>query len=248
MKTIVMSAVCAFVLFVACNKKDPQAEEPAVTTEKEELVSSCGKEFVTDKPVKVGETGILLPIGTKFCISSDNLEVRLELPLGFAFLSRDKSAIERTLPVYGTYACYCSTMGSACNVFYADGMGFGCFQSSCMGSCTGKFTYKGYSLDRVINLADKSSFFQSVDIQQEIKLLTKDVSPLEAYGKFSIMGVPFFLVQDEKAFLEKAICDCEGTQACKLKVITLPVLDSETIARKIYYCDGSCGGCELTIH
>lgn len=247
MKQIVMSALCALVLF-ACNKKEPQAVEKTVAVAKQDLPVECGKEIIADKSVKVGETGIKLPAGSKFCITKDNLEVRVELPSGFAFLSRDQNAMERTLPVYGTYACYCSGQGSACNVFYADGMGFGCLQSSCTGSCTGKFTYKGYSLDRVINLAEKAEFFNGSDIQQEIQSLTKDVSPFEAYGKFSVRGIPFYLVQDEKAFLAKASCDCEGTQACKLKTVSLPLAKAETISKKIYYCEGACNGCELTVN
>lgn len=248
MKTIVMSAIVGLVLCVSCNKKEPQAVQRNVEPAKAVLPVECGKEIIADKPVKVGETGMLLPVGTKLCITTDNLEVRVELPQGFAFLSKDLNTTERTLPYFGTYACYCSGAGSACNVFYGDGLGFGCLQSSCTGSCTGKFTYKGYSVERVINLADKTEFFHAADIQQEIRLLTKDVSPLEAYGKFSVMGIPFYLVQDEKAFLAKATCDCEGTQACKLKTISLPLAKGETISKKIYYCEGACNGCELTVN
>jgi hypothetical protein len=248
MKTIVMSALCAMIVLMACNKKEPQPLEKSSPVVKQELPVECGKEIITNKPVKVGETGMILPVGSKLCITTDNLEVRVELPKGFAFLSSDVNASERTLPYFGTYACYCSGAGSACNVFYGDGLGFGCLQSGCTGACTGKFTYKGYSVDRVINLADKTEFFTATDIQQEIRSLTKDVSPLEAYGKFSVMGIYFWLVQDEKTFLAKASCDCEGTQACKLKTISLPLLKGETTAKKIYYCEGGCNGCELTVN
>ena len=248
MKTIVMSALCAMIVLMACNKKEPQPVEKSNPVVRQELPVECGKEIIADKPVKVGETGMILPVGTKLCITTDNLEVRVELPQGFAFLSNDLNTTERALPYFGTYACYCSGAGSACNVFYGDGLGFGCLQSSCTGSCTGKFTYKGYSVERVINLADKAEFFNAADIQQEIHLLTKDVSPLEAYGKFSVMGIPFYLVQDERAFLAKATCDCEGTQACKLKTISQPLAKGETISKKIYYCEGACNGCELTVN
>lgn len=248
MKRVICASVLSALLFVACNKKEPQAvERVAAGAAAVVKTIGCGKQIVADKPVKAGETGIILPIGTKLCITEDQLEVRVELPAGYAFLSKENVATERTLPYFGTYACYCSAAGSACQVFYADGMGFGCLQSSCSGSCTGKFTYKGYSVDRVINLADKSEFFKATDVQNQIRLITKDVSPLEAYGKFSVMGISFFLVQDEKAFLAKASCDCEGTQACKLRTISLPLLKGETTEKKIYYCDGGCNGCELTV-
>ncbi len=234
----------AAILF-ACNKKEPVSAAGAAS--RVAVAAACEKQVVADKPVKVGETGLMLPVGTKICITDDQMEVRVELPNGFAFLSRDdQNVTEKTLPVYATYSCGCSASGSACNVFYIDGMGFGCLQSSCSGSCTGRFTYKGYSVDRVINLADKSSFFNDPSIQKQVEEITKDVSPLEAYGKFSVMGISFYLVQDEKVFLEKAACDCEGTQACKLRTISLP-FKSGTQGKKIYFCEGGCNGCELTV-
>lgn len=247
MKRVICASVVSALLFVACNKKEPQPSERTATGAPEVRTVVCGKEIVADKPVQAGETGVMLPAGTKICISSDQLEVRVELPAGFAFLSTDQSVSEKLLPIYATYTCACSAAGSACNVFYAEGMGFGCLQSSCAGSCTGKFTYKGYEINRVINLADKSGFFADPAVQSEIRRITVNVSPLEAYGKFSVMGISFFLVQNEKTFLAKASCDCEGTQACKLKTISLPLLKGETETKKIYFCEGGCNGCELTI-
>lgn len=244
MKTIVMSAISALVLFVACNKKEPQVSERTVGGANQELPAECGKEIIADKPVKVGETGIMLPVGSKVCITANNLEVRVELPEGFAFLSKDENAMERTLPYFGTYACYCSGQGSACNVFYADGLGFGCLQSSCTGSCTGKFTYKGYSLDRVVPTSSKEEFFAVPEVQAAIAKISSD----EAYSKQSVYGVSFYLVNNEKLFLSKATCDCEGTQACKLKTISLPLLKGENIGKKIYFCEGPCNGCELTVN
>lgn len=248
MKRMICVCLLSSLFFVACKKKEqPEAEvgKVAVVTAK---MATCGKEIVTDKAVKAGETGIILPVGTKLCFTTDNLEVHVELPKGYAFLSKEMPFTEKALPVFATYACYCSVVNSACQVFYAEGLGFGCLQSSCTGSCTGKFTYKGYSVDRLINLADKEAFFSSPEVQDMIRVITKDVSTLEAYGKFSVIGVSFFLVQDENAFLEKASCDCEGTQACKLKVVNLPLRRGETTAQKIYFCEGGCNGCELTIN
>jgi hypothetical protein len=248
MKRMICVCLLSALLFVACKKKEQPVAELGKSVSEAAKMATCGREIVTDKPVKAGETGIILPVGTKLCITTDNLEVRVELPNGYAFLSKEMSMTERALPVFATYACYCSVVNNACQVFYAEGLGFGCLQSSCTGACTGKFTYKGYSVDRVINLADKTSFFSLAVIQEEIRNITKDVSPLEAYGKFSVLGVSFFFVQDEKIFLEKATCDCEGTQACKLKVVNLPSRSGEETAKKIYFCEGGCNGCELTIN
>lgn len=242
MKTM-MLGLLSVVLF-ACNKKDPVAVAAQTARTATDVI--CEKQIVSEKPVKVGETGLMLPVGTKICMTNDQMEVRVELPAGYAFLAKDQSATERTLPVYATYSCGCSASGSACNVFYIDGMGFGCLQSSCSGSCTGRFVYKGYSVDRVMNMADKAAFFNDPAIQKQVEEMTKDVSPLEAYGKFSVMGISFYLVQDEKVFLTKASCDCEGTQACKLRTISLP-FKAGTQGKKIYFCEGGCNGCELTV-
>lgn len=243
MKTTVMSALCAIIFFVACNKKEPQPVTKPATLTPTELPAECGTEIITDKPVKAGETGIMLPAGTKLCLTKDNLEIRVELPDGYAFLSKSVDAEERTLPVYATYACYCSGVGSACNVFYADGLGFGCLQSSCTGSCTGKFTYKGYTVDRVVPTSSKEEFFNMPEVQQEIALMSSS----EPYSKQLVYGVPFYLVNDEKLFLSNASCDCEGTKACTLKTVSLPELKGGTAKIKIYFCEGPCNGCELTV-
>lgn len=244
MKSRFVLSFSAIVLFVACNKKEPMPVEKNTTPVVVVDPAECGTEIIADKVVKAGETGIVLPVGTKLCITNDNMEVRVELPQGFAFLSKNENAVERTLPVFATYACYCSGGGSACNVFYADGMGFGCLQSSCTGSCTGKFTYKGYSVDRVVSTVSKDEFFSQPEVQSAIAKISSD----EAYSKQSVYGVSFYLVNNEKMFLSKASCDCEGTAACKLKVISLPLLKGATVAKKIYFCEGGCNGCELTVN
>jgi hypothetical protein len=227
-----MKCVCACMfgmLLFACNKKEPaMAERVGVAATNMAVDPECAKEIITKAQVKVGETGIVLPVGSKLCFSKDNLEIRVELPTGYNFLSN------KTLPVYGTYACYCSA-SSACQVFYAEGLGFGCLQSSCSGSCTGKFTYHGYSVDRII--AGKSDFFNLPEVQKEIAAM----QTTEAWSKQSVYGVSFFIVNDEKKFMAAgATCNCEGTQACKLKTINM-------LGKKIYFCEGACNGCELTV-
>lgn len=229
MKKRISACVFGALLFMACNKKTETGGVVKAAAEVAKMaVPACAKEIITEKPVKVGETGIVLPAGTKLCFSQDNLEIKVELPAGYNFWAN------KTLPIYATYSCSCSASGSACQVFYADGLGFGCLQSSCTGSCTGKFTYKGYSVDRVI--AGKTDFFNLPEVQKEIAAMES----ADAWSRQSVYGVSFFIVNDEAKFLAAAKCDCEGTQACKLKTINI-------LFKKIYFCEGPCNGCELTV-
>ncbi len=228
-----MKRICACVLsvmlFMACNKK---AEERAAVTAETAMKMAppkCVKEIIIEKPVKVGETGIVLPVGTKLCFSSDELEIRVELPFGYNFWAN------KTLPIFATYSCNCSASGTACKVFYMEGQGFGCLQSSCSGSCTGKFSYLGYTVDRLIS--GKSDFFSMPEVQKEIA----KIKAAGAYSRHEVFGVSFFLVNDEVEFAAAASCNCEGTQACKLKKIKIPFVPV------IYFCEGSCNGCELTV-
>lgn len=244
MKKRISACVLGALLFMACNKKSETSGAAKASAEVVKMETPvCAKEIVTDQPVKVGETGIVLPEQTKLCFTADNLEIRVELPAGFSFVTRQGVTMDKALPIYATYSCSCSQSGSACQVFYADGLGFGCLQSTCSGSCTGRFTYKGYSVDRVAFMGEKEKFFALPEVLE----LAAGVSPVQPYQEFSLYGVKFSVVNDEKAFLAKASCDCEGTQACKLKTITLPLLRGETAGRKIYYCEGGCNGCELTV-
>jgi hypothetical protein len=243
-KTRLVWSFLAIIGLAACNKKEPAASaEKLGQASSNAMISECWKEIITDKPVKAGETGIVIPAGSKLCITKDNSEVRVELPEGYAFLS---SGENKTLPVYATYTCGCSQLGSHCNVFYAEGMGFGCLQSSCTGSCTGKFTYGGYSVDKVVPTSDKMFFFSLPEVSKEIiKLCDADGSNSD-YVKESVYGVQFYLVRNETLFKTKASCDCEGTQACKLKTLGLKSANSSA-EMKIYFCDGPCNGCELTV-
>ena len=234
MKKVFMVSFVALVVF-ACNKKEPVAAEKIGEAAKMVADPGCSKEIITDKPVKAGETGIVLPVGTKLCFTTDNLEIRVTLPAGYTFITKGDAG--KPLPAYATYTCNCSVVNSHCQVFYAEGMGFGCLQSSCSGACTGKFTYAGYTVDKVVSTIDKTEFFNLPEVKAEISKIKFD----GPYSKQSVFGVSFYLVNDEKLFLPKATCDCQGTLACKLKTITLPFLP------KIYVCEGGCNGCELTV-
>src|SRR5690242_7949412 len=128
----VMFGLLTVVLF-ACNKKEPENAGKVMAEAAKMAPPVCGKEIITASPVKVGETGIILPVGTRLCFSKDELEIKVELPAGYNFWSN------KTLPTFATYSCNCSASGTACKVFYMEGQGFGCLQSSCSGSCTGKF-------------------------------------------------------------------------------------------------------------
>ncbi len=239
MKTSVIVGIVLFLALTSCKKsKQPEEVKDAPATAAR---TTCSKEIISEQPVKAGETGILLPAGTKLCVKSDKLSIDVELPKGYGFVTPDVN--EKTLPVFATYACYCSVAGSACQVFYADEAGFGCLHSSCPGSCTGQFTYHGYSISRVVELSDKSSILSLPQVQEYIAAIQSN----EPWSRHTVYGIDFYLVNDEAAFLAGASCDCEGTAACKLKVINLPFKVGEGIAKKIYYCDGGCNGCELTV-
>ena len=243
MKKVMSACVCAMFLF-ACNKKSETGAAVRAGAAAVVAGTECGKEIVTDQPVKVGETGMMLPAKSKLCFTTDNLEIRVELPAGFSFVSKEGVSSERLLPIYATYSCSCSQSGSACQVFYADGLGFGCLQSSCSGSCTGRFTYKGYSVDRVAYNGSTDEFFAMAEVQKAIAA----VESSESYRAFNMYGMKFAVVNNEKEFLAKASCNCEGTQACKLKVVSLPVLKQGIETKiKIYFCEGGCNGCELTV-
>jgi hypothetical protein len=235
------------VLAAACNKKESATTVERTANAASNLMSSdCAKEIVTDKPVMAGETGIVIPAGAKLCLTKDNSTVRVELPKGYAFITAGEN---KTLPVYATYTCICSatSLGSHCLVFYADGMGFGCLQSSCSGSCTGKFTYGGYSIDKIVSTADRDKFFSLPEVQDLILKNCADDTTNADWIKESVYGVPFYFVRNEKLFLAIASCNCDGTQACKLKMLGLKSPGSDTNV-KIYFCDGGCNGCELTVN
>ena len=261
MKTKVMSALLLLVL-AACDKKEPAVSgSRSGSNPVPEPPGGCKEWVVADQPVRVNETDMYLPAGTKMCLSPDELEMRVELPEGFSFYT--PGVANKTLPYYeSTYTCLCSREGSPCTVFYASGMGFGCLQSSCSGSCTGKFTYMGYSLDKVFHTGDKAAFLGDPEMQALItkdylpsfKTVAKNVRPENlVYVKQELLGVVFYVLQERNTLskslapekvlpYEQAMCDCGGTKACTLKTITLGKGGMD-----IYFCQGKCNGCELTV-
>lgn len=82
---------------------------------------------------------ILLPKGTKWKFTDQSHgEVEFKLPEGYSFLLYNGQTNElKVSPVGGGYSCTCSGKNS-CTTFYNEDLGYGCLQSSCTGSCTGK--------------------------------------------------------------------------------------------------------------
>lgn len=140
------------------------------------LMASCAKqekvpeedvtipgEVVSKTPVKVGETGIVLPAGSRISVSGDGYTIEAALPEGYAYLAAppDTPGNQPTLAAMAaeegdkaTYKCACSG-SNACKVFYQEEAGgFGCLHSSCRGDCTGSFTKKEAQVSGVISLRD----------------------------------------------------------------------------------------------
>jgi hypothetical protein len=262
MKMRVFLSMCVMVLFAACGKKEakPTVTEQARIIEKS---GECGQEAITKKPVKVGETGIALPDGSRLCITKDKLEARVELPAGYTFITATDDGKSR--PPYATYSCTCSESKNNCQVFYAEEMGFGCLQNSCSGSCTGKFTIQGVGVNRIVSTTNKLDFFSLPEVQKSIwEKCGTIVFPLAGsnpqdlvYLKQQAFGISYYLLVNKndippslanaEVLSSKASCKCKDTKFCKLMTVDLPMLKGQTSKIKIYLCDGSCNGCELTV-
>lgn len=261
-------SVCFFaiVLFAACNKKEPAAVKKAPEPVKQKRV------IVTEKPVRAGETDFMLPVGTTLTFAEDGYSIEVKLPDTYSFVDAGTGVTTNSVqPVpIATYYCKCSSAGSSCQVMYADGGGFGCLHSSCSGTCTGDFIYKGYSMNRIVALPDgpKHDFFASPVVQEKIAAqFALCVNPSVAakggdmvYVKQSLYGVSYYFLVNSASLrydviLEvvpygKASCDCEGGSktSCTLKTIGYAMDKGGVITNKIYYCDGPCGdGCQLTV-
>lgn len=246
MKRAVMSAMCAIILLMACNKKEPQRVEKNVSLSSADLPEDCAQQIILAKAMKISGSEMLLPVATKICIADDASEITIVLPKNYSFVA--EGIPSRAAPVlFATYHCLCSG-GGACQVMFADDLGFGCLHSSCTGGCTGQFTYKGYSVNRVINLlASKDEIFSIPEMQQAVAAIYQQESPSVSYSKQTLYGISFYIVRDEELFLSEASCDCEGTKACTLKVKDVQS-KTDSSYFKIYYCDGPCNGCELTVN
>lgn len=264
-KMRMMMALLLLVAAAACDKGKNSRVMSEQSTNTERTAVSCGREVIAKVPLKAGETGIWLPIGTKICIAQDETTVSVLLPDGYTFLANAPGG--KTLPVpFSTYTCECARSGSFCKVFFAEGLGFGCLQYSCSGSCTGKFTYMGYSVDKVLPTTDKELFLSDVDVQMQIRKNYRDILNTQesmagrgepVYVKQEVAGVSYYLLMDRSSIAAsvpeamilppRAVCECEGTKECKLRTVSLRATSPDEKAIDIYFCDGRCNGCELTV-
>ena len=245
MKTIVMCVLCAIIVSTGCIKKEPTATAKTLSTPANALreeTAACEKEIILARPLLLKESGIELPIATTICLEKDSAVIAIKLPKGYSFTVKDAPLLSRPLPVtVATYHCLCSGGGN-CTATYIDDLGFGCIHSSCTGGCTGQFTYKGYSVDRVINLREgKEKFFTDPGIQQDI--LQQYSLAANKKARQDIYGISYYF-----QLPGKASCDCEGTKACTLKVSGIAENKFTATSLKIYYCDGPCNNCELTVN
>jgi len=268
-----MNRMCAcffaIVLFAACNKKEPAAAEKKVAEPVPVPVKP--KVIVTDKQVRAGETDFMLPAGTTLTFAEDGYSIEVKLPDAYSFVDAGSGVTTNSVqPVpIATYYCKCSSAGSSCKVMYADAGGFGCLHSSCSGTCTGDFIYKGYSMNRVVTLPDgpKFDFFNDSAVQEKIAAqFALCVNPSVTakngdmvYVKQTLYGVSYYFLLNsarlrDDVILEvipygKASCACEGGSkySCTLKTIVYTLEKGGMVPNKIYYCDGPCGdGCELS--
>jgi len=237
MKMNVLNLLCFVILLAGCKKKEPPASNVEVIAAAPIVLDTgCGSEILADKAIKVSGTDLELPVGTKFCVAKDHSAIQVELPAGYSF--GGDGIVSKAAPVlFATYTCNCSGGGN-CQVVYSDDLGFGCMHNNCTGNCTGYFTYKGYSLNRLMNLNEsKEKLLSDPDVRKEIA--ENYARSVDKTVKQHIYGLSYYF-----ELPPKASCDCGGTKACTLKVLGIR---QDSLQFKIYYCEGTCNNCELTI-
>ncbi len=282
-QTIYLTLALSFFLF-SCgkNKTDRNYE-----TSKENVLVKTEQGFVSRVPVKAGETGILLPRGTRITVAKDASAIRVELPKGYSFLATSPES--RTLPVsnIGTYKCVCSASdGTACQVFYQeDAGGFGCLHKSCTGSCTGSLTANSYKIVGVINLLqdqpearkdnvfEKASlseggmevFFSRSDVQAKIKvqydilykhLALPDFTSIEksrayVYVTVRLYGVSFYILAPAQVKQLRGIEIIETSASCECTNTAGGTCIKKSwgfLGYRVYWCEGGCNGCALTVN
>lgn len=182
MKTFkLIFALLFLTLIIGCNNDN----EISLDENQENLTHS--KTLI--EPTLIGNE-ILLPEGTQWRFTDESHgEVDFTLPEGFEFLLFNERTNELKIsPIGGGYSCTCSG-DKSCTTFYNKDLGYGCLQSSCTGSCTGKnsklsseFTVEGIlytannSIDAVapnhkasLSNKGKELLFETERFQEEIK-------------------------------------------------------------------------------
>ena len=179
-----MMIVAAMCILFSCTKKEKGMDITGDPTN-----DTFKQVDVLKYPLKVPNSDITLPIGTKVFINDSNSEIQVELPEGHSFFSDTKAssttAPNKTLPVIvlGSYTCKCTGNDSRCNVFYVSVGGFGCLHNSCTGSCSGEFvTLKEMSIEGVID-------HKNATVQTSLRQIGKSASMTPA-GKQQFFNSP----------------------------------------------------------
>lgn len=131
--SMLISSMTMMILTISCT--DLQEADMNTT---EHLKSIELRDSILEERTLLGDD-IYLPKGTHWYYTNENRsEVVFELPEGYTFLLKNTKTEEYSLSNEGGgYSCACSS-GDSCTTFYNKGLGYGCLQNDCTGSCTGK--------------------------------------------------------------------------------------------------------------
>lgn len=145
------------VLFVSCAGYFLSCNNEETTTGHTADLNKLNDEVVLETDLLAGE--LIIPKGAK-AIKISESEIKFELPEAFKFLTLDESN-NVTYSSSSSYSCSCSTPNTSCAVFYNEDIGFGCLQSSCTGSCTGKPKKNNQRVLGVVNTSSNTLLAES---------------------------------------------------------------------------------------
>lgn len=139
-------------------------EDELVNTDHLRLIKSDGG--ILEEETLLGDN-IYLPKGTYWYYSNkEKNEVIFELPEKYTFLLEDLDTGKfRISTEGGGYSCTCSGGGS-CTTFYNQSLGYGCLQSDCTGSCTGKPNVITKN-ERIVGVLNSENSMMDADLNQE---------------------------------------------------------------------------------
>lgn len=170
--SLFIGLVSLMINMISCNKEEDNVINEEVIQEKYEL-----------KELTLLGDEIYLPIGTKwFYTNKEHNRVEFELPKGYQFLLHNETTDQFKFDfIGGGYSCTCSKGGS-CTVFYNGKIGYGCLQSTCNGSCTGKASgISDFKIEGVV-----------YDNNDTINIDSKVKASLSEIGKRGIFNVAEF--------------------------------------------------------
>lgn len=118
---------------------------------------------------------IYLPKGTYWYYSNEHKnEVIFELPEKYTFLLKNLETGKYSLSIEGGgYSCTCSSGGS-CTTFHNSDLGYGCLQSSCTGSCTGKATKVLTPNLQIVGVLNIENNMLDANLNQEVASLSEE--------------------------------------------------------------------------